>query len=95
MYHVKLNKSLYDLKQSGRMWYNQLKEFLLNKCYSNNDDYHCVFICKFSTGFCIISIYIDDLNSIGTKIDINEIRNHLKMEFEMKDLGKNKFCLGL
>ena len=28
MYCVKPNKSLYGLKQSGRMWYNQLSEFL-------------------------------------------------------------------
>jgi hypothetical protein len=51
MYCVELNKSLYDLKQSGRMWYNRLKEFLLNKGYSNNDDCPCIFICKSSTGF--------------------------------------------
>jgi hypothetical protein len=38
IYRVKLNKSLYDLKQFGRIWYNRLKEFLLNKGYSNNDD---------------------------------------------------------
>jgi hypothetical protein len=67
MYCVKLNKSLYDLKQSRRMWYNRLKEFLLNKGYSNNDDCHYVFIRKFSTGFCIISVYVDDLNIIGTR----------------------------
>ena len=29
MYCVKLNKSLYGLRQSGRMWYNRLSEFLL------------------------------------------------------------------
>jgi hypothetical protein len=95
IYCVKLNKSLYDLKQSERMWYNRLKEFLLNKCYSNNDDCPCVFIHKSSTGFCIISVYVDDLNIIGTKFDINEAQDHLKMEFEMKDLCKTKFCLDL
>jgi hypothetical protein len=87
--------SLYGLKQSGRMWYNRLKEFLLNKGYSNSDDCLCVFIRKSSTGFCIISVYVDDLNIIGHAKDIDEERNHLKKEFKMKDLGKTKFCLGL
>jgi hypothetical protein len=77
------------------MWYNRLKEFLLNKHYSNNDDCTCVFIRKSSTKFCIISIYVDDLKIIGAELNINEARDHLKTEFEMKDLGKTKFCLGL
>jgi hypothetical protein len=38
---------------------------------------------------------VDDLNIIGHKRDIDEARNLLKTEFEMKDLGKTKFCLGL
>jgi hypothetical protein len=95
MYCVKLVKSLCGLKQSGRMWYNRLKEFLLNKGYSISDDCPCVFIRKSSTGFYIISVYVDDLNSIGYTKDIYEARNHLKMEFKMKDLGRTKFCLGL
>jgi hypothetical protein len=95
MYCVKLNNSLYGLKQSGRMWYNQLKEFLLNKVYSNNDDCPCVFIHKSLTSFCIISVYVDDLNIIGTELDLNEAWDHLKIEFEMKDLGKTKIFLGL
>jgi hypothetical protein len=95
MYCVKLIKSLYDLKQSGRMWYNRLKEFLLNKGYLNSDDCPCVFIRKSSTGFDIISVYVDNLNIIGHVKDIDEAHNHLKKEFEMKDLGKTKFCLGL
>jgi hypothetical protein len=95
MYCVKLNKSLYGLKQSRRMWCNWLKELLLNKGYSHNDDCPCVFIHKSSTGFCIILIYVDDLNIIDTELDINEARDHLKMEVEMKDLGKTKFFLGL
>jgi hypothetical protein len=65
MYCVQLVKSLYGLKQSERMWYNRLKEFLLNKGYSSNDDFSCVFIRKSITGFCIILVYVDDLNIIG------------------------------
>jgi hypothetical protein len=77
------------------MCYNQLKEFLLNKGYSNSDDCTCVFIRRSSTGFCIISVYVDDLNIIGHTKNIDEACNHLKMEFKMKDLGRAKFCLGL
>jgi hypothetical protein len=35
------------------------------------------------------------MNVIGTIKDIEEASTYLKSEFEMKDLGKNKFCLGL
>jgi hypothetical protein len=38
---------------------------------------------------------VDDLNIISHTKDIDEARNHLKTEFEMKDLAKTKFCLGL
>jgi hypothetical protein len=95
MYCVKLAKSLYGMKQSRRMWYNRLKEFFLNKGYSNSDDCPCVFIRRFSTRFCIISEYVDDLNIIGHTKDIDEAHNHLKTEFKMKDLGRTKFCLAL
>jgi hypothetical protein len=95
MYYVKLLKSLYGLKQSERIWYNQLKGLLLNKEYLNSDDCPCVFIRKSNTGFCIISVYVDDLKIIGHTNDIDEAHNHLKKEFKMKDLGRTKFYLVL
>ena len=54
-----------------------------------------VFIKKSTDGFCIISVYVDNLNIIGTTRDIEKASAYLKIEFEMKDLGKTKFCLGL
>ena len=51
MHCVKLQKSLYGLKQLGRMWYNQLSKYLLRKGYSNNNDSPCVFIRKSQTRF--------------------------------------------
>ncbi|GKB03582.1 retrovirus-related pol polyprotein from transposon TNT 1-94 [Tanacetum coccineum] len=47
------------------------------------------------SGFVIIDVYVDDLNIIGTNKEIQEVIVLLKKEFEMKDLGKTKYCLGL
>jgi hypothetical protein len=41
-----------------------------------------------------VFVYVDDINIIGNKHDISEARHHLT-EFEMKDLGETKLCLGL
>jgi hypothetical protein len=95
MYCIKLQKSLYDFKQSGRMWYNWLSEFLISLGFINSDDYPRVFIKNSKKGFCIISVYIYDLKIIGNQVHINEAHHHLETEFEMKDLGQTKFCLGL
>ena len=61
----------------------------------NNAICPCVFIKKSSSGFVIIAVYVDDLNIIGTQKEVDDARTHMKEEFEMKDLGKTKFCLGL
>jgi hypothetical protein len=38
---------------------------------------------------------VDNLNIISHTKDIDEAHNHLKTEFEMNDLSKTKFWLGL
>ena len=38
---------------------------------------------------------MNDLNLIGTLEGLLEIANYLKKEFEMKYLGKTRYCLGL
>ncbi|KAG8503149.1 hypothetical protein CXB51_000953 [Gossypium anomalum] len=50
---------------------------------------------KFGSGYVIIAIYVDDLNIIGTLEEIQKTVECLKKEFEIKDLGRTKFCLGL
>jgi len=45
--------------------------------------------------FVIIAVYVDDLNIIGSPKEIDDAQKHMKEEFEMKDLEKTKFCLGL
>ena len=77
IYSVLLKKSLYGLKQYGRMWYNHLSDFLHQKGYTSNEDCPCVFIQQSQYGFCIISVYVDDLNIIGTPRDIEEASSYL------------------
>ncbi|GJW23274.1 retrovirus-related pol polyprotein from transposon TNT 1-94 [Tanacetum coccineum] len=91
-YAIKLNKSLYGLKQSGRMWYNRLSEYLLKEGYKNDSVCPCIFIKRSGSEYVIIAVYVDDLNIIGTPGELPKAIECLKGEFEMKDLGKTKFC---
>ena len=92
---IRLRKSLYGLKQSGRMWYNRLSEYLTSQGYVNNELCPYMFIKKSHSGLAIVAVYVDDMNLIGTPAELEEIAAHLKSEFEMKDLGKTRYCLGL
>ena len=92
---IKLQQSLYGLKQSERMWYNRLSGYLLKERYNNNPICPCIFIKKSKTEFTIIVVYVDHLNLIRTPNELTRTAKYLKNEFEMKDLGKTKFCLSL
>ena len=95
MYSIKLHRFLYGLKQFGRMWYNHLSKYLLKEGYVNDPICPCVFIKKTAVGFAILVVYVDDLNLIGTLEELIKTPNYLNNEFEMKDLGKTKYCLNL
>ncbi|KAL0412075.1 UNVERIFIED_CONTAM: Retrovirus-related Pol polyprotein from transposon TNT 1-94 [Sesamum latifolium] len=95
MYSIKLKRSLYGLKQSGRMWYNRLSEYLIKNGFCHNPISPCLFIKRTESGFVIIAVYVDDLNIIGSSEEIQQATDYLKSEFEMKDLGTTKYCLGL
>ena len=59
----------------------------------NNIKYPCIFIKKLEIGFVILIVFVDELNLIGTLEELTRTTNYLKNEFEIKDLGKTKFCL--
>jgi hypothetical protein len=77
------------------MWYNIFSEYLLKEGFENNPICPCVFIKKLEFGFAIIAVYLDDLNLAGTLEKFTKTTTYLNNEFDMKDIGKKKFCLGL
>ena len=64
MFSIKLKKSLYGLKQFGRMWYNRLSEYLIKVGFKSNQISPCVFIKRSQSDFVIIAVFVDDLNLI-------------------------------
>ena len=66
MCSIKLQRSLYGLKQFERMWYNLLSEYLLKEGYANNPICPYIFIKNSEIRFAIIAVYVDGLNLVGT-----------------------------
>lgn len=62
---------------------------------SNDPIYPCVFIRKSKFRLAIIVIYVDNVNVIGTFEELLKTIEYLKIEFEMKDTRKIKYCLDL
>ena len=75
MYSIKLQWSLYELKQYRNMCYNRLSEYLL-KGYVNNSIWPCIFIKKLETKLTIIAVYVDDLNLIGTPKELLKVHKN-------------------
>ena len=55
----------------------------------------CIFMKRYRNDFVIIAVYVDYLSIIGTPEEHPKEIKYLKEEFEMKDLGRTKFCIGL
>ncbi|PHT56079.1 hypothetical protein CQW23_04565 [Capsicum baccatum] len=77
------------------MWYNRLSEYLSKEGYMNDEICPCIFIKKITSDFVILIVYVDDINLIRMPIELQKAIYYLKKEFEMKDLGNTKLCLGL
>jgi len=84
VYSIKLQKYLYGLKQSSRMWYKN-NEYLLEKGFENNKIWPCIFIKKTTSRFAIVAVYIDGLNLVGTPKKLKKTATYLKDEFEKKN----------
>ncbi|KAL4564637.1 hypothetical protein LXL04_028704 [Taraxacum kok-saghyz] len=79
-FSIRLRRSLYGLKKSGRMWYNRLSKYLIKLGYLNNEICPCVFIKKSISGYAIVAVYVDDMNLIETSKELFETAEILQIE---------------
>ena len=57
---------------------------------------HCVYLKRSEGSFIILSLYVDDILLAGNNKEfIKTIKEWLSSTFEMKDMGKASFVLGV
>lgn len=92
----KLIKALYGLKESPRVWYECLDEFLIKLGFKRSNIDFCLYIFGAGNNTMYLLIYVDDLLICGkNENEINKIKVLLLNKFKMKDLGKIKEYLGI
>jgi hypothetical protein len=92
----KLKKSLYGLKQSPRMWYQNFDTYMLGLGFTRSKDDHCVYFKLIGDHLIYLVLYVDDLLLIGNnKGIIQKVKTQLSSKFDMKDLGASNFILGM
>ena len=92
----RLNKSIYGLKQSSRAWYGKLSHFLIYCGFKVSQSDTSLFSKHENNDTTIILVYVDDIIITGNNYEkINEVKKYLKEKFEIKDLGRLKYFLGI
>eukprot|EP00253_Pinus_taeda_P007865 PITA_07865 len=92
---TRLKKALYGLKQASRAWYGQIDGYLQKmgfvKSYADPNLYYLVV----ENELLILVLYVDDLFLIGSSKRIGDCKKNLATKFDMKDLGRMHYFLGL
>lgn len=84
------------LKQSGRAWNKRLDSTLRAIGLQKSTADPCVYLKEGNKRRLIIAVYVDDLLIFSNdKREEQRVKQYLKNNFEMKDLGSVKKCLGM
>ena len=92
----KLKKVLYGLKQA-LAWYSRIETYFAKEGFEKCHSEYTLFTKSKEVGkLLIVSIYVDDVIYTGNDKELmNDFKGSMKEEFDMTDLGKMKFFLGV
>ncbi|GMI89878.1 hypothetical protein HRI_002657100 [Hibiscus trionum] len=93
----KLKKALYGLKQSPRAWFGRFAKVMLGQGFKQSQGDHTLFVKHSSSGgVTILLVYVDDIIVTGNDSKgIINLKKCLIKEFEVKELGRLKYFLGI
>ncbi|GJR74301.1 putative RNA-directed DNA polymerase [Tanacetum coccineum] len=89
-------KSLCGLKQSPRAWFGRFTLAMKNHGFKQSNSDHTLFLKQRGNLITCLIIYVDDMIVTGDdKEEITKLKKYLFTKFEMKDLGRLKYFLGI
>ncbi|KAL8145519.1 hypothetical protein AgCh_003617 [Apium graveolens] len=92
----KLIKALYGLRQAPRAWYTKLSKCLKELGFVRCPYEHAVYTKSADNEVLIVGVYVDDLLVTGTQVSsIQGFKDEMNKRFEMSNLGKLTYYLGL
>eukprot|EP00253_Pinus_taeda_P014385 PITA_14385 len=94
--HVcRLKKALYGLKWAPRASYGRIDGYLQKMGFVKSDTDPNLYYLVVESKPLILVLYVDDLFLIGSSKLIEDYKKNLATEFDMKDLGRMHYFLGL
>jgi hypothetical protein len=86
---LKLKKSLYGLKQAGRLWNDMLNDFLVNKLsFQRCKTDRCMYVKLVGSDTIVVGIYVDDIFATGTRKQVVDDFFEDTKEMDIKYLGE-------
>ncbi|SGZ29601.1 BQ5605_C051g12552 [Microbotryum silenes-dioicae] len=93
---LKLERSIYGLKQAGRIWIKEINSTLRSLGYKPTVSDLCVYTKRHGNDWHYIALYVNDLLLIGPLDDeIEQVLSTLEDMYRIKRLGDAEYVLGI
>ena len=91
-----LQRALYGLKQAPQAWFAKFSSTISRLGYMASHYDSVLFLRRTDKGTILLLLYVDDIIITGDDLsDIQELKDFLRQQFEIKDPGHLSYFLGL
>ena len=91
-----MKKSIYGVRQSGRLWYHTLKKFLIREGFTSSFVDNCLYTKHVNNEKLLIIVWVDDIIIAASNTTLlNSIKNSFCNRFKTHDLDQLSYFLGI